>query len=117
MPDDHLHRLMLALMIVFIGPAIGYLLGKLWGNFVDLIFGGHRSATDIRLDKAWKTFCLGLSGFLLGVVLVKDYANLRLEWERYPYSGSIAALVFVVIVPFLLLAAIVRVWRSEERFQ
>jgi hypothetical protein len=96
-----------ALAVAFLLPAVCFVIGMIWGKMV----GGWRNAT---LRKGWITFCLVLPIVFLGMILKFGYATLRGVWLQSPFLSSVAYTFVGIVVPALLIAAAMRLWRPRR---
>ncbi len=99
-------KLAYALAFTFLVPIVGYMVGIAWNKTV---------GAPHQVNKAWTTFCLAVPIIGLAMFAKIDSDLLRRLWSNSPYLVVVCMIVFGVLIPGALIAAIVRLWRTRPR--
>ena len=102
--NTDLSNLIWGLTFAFVFPIICYGTGMAWNK----VF-----RAPATVNKVWTSFCLLLPIVGLGMMVQVGWESLRRLWLSSPYLLSIAALVFGMLAPAALIAAILRLWRTK----
>lgn len=97
-------RLAYALAFTFLVPLVGYLTGLAWNKMVGV---------PPQVNKAWSTFCLVVPIVGLVMFVTVDLDLIRRLWSTSPYVLLVCVIVFGTFAPAVLIAVIVRLWRTK----
>ncbi len=97
-------KLTYALAFTFLLPIVGYLTGMAWNKLV---------GAPSQVNKAWATFCMAVPIIGLVMFVNVDFDLVQRLWSTSPYTLSICAVVFGILAPTALIAAIIRLWRTK----
>jgi hypothetical protein len=106
--EPHPSDLLFGIAFAFGFPVIVYLTGMAWGKIV---------GAPPRDRKIWTSFCLLFPIFDLIIFVQVGSHTLRRLWVTSPYTLSLVAGVFGILLPAILIAAVVRLWRPGQSRQ
>jgi hypothetical protein len=108
--EENIRKLGMMLAFAFIIPIIGYLFGVMWSNSIAKLFGVPPNPT---LRKLAVSFFLLFPVLSLAIFVKLDYDELGDWWHHSPYLVSALGLILFVLLPWLLIVGVIKVWRSD----